>query len=95
MTFTRFDLPMFDFDRRRPAENVDHYRDAAVRLIDRVYVAFKVLKVTFLHAHSVTVLNGMAVFRSLPFFLGQNLARPQDALDILAAPWASACRPNR
>src|SRR5215471_43332 len=45
-----FDLPMFDFDRRRAAEDIDHHGDAAVRFVDRVHVAFKILEVAFFHA---------------------------------------------
>src|SRR5213080_1105543 len=53
----RFDLPMLNFDRRCPAENVDHDCHAAVRFIDRVNIAFKILKVTFLDPHPVAGLE--------------------------------------
>ena len=83
---------MFDFDRRRPAENVDHHRHAAVRLVDRVHVAFEVLKVAFLDPHPVARLERNGRLDAGAFFLGQHLARPQNPLDVLAAPSASACR---
>src|SRR5262245_56137417 len=78
----RLNLPMFDLDRRRAAENVDHHLHAAVGLVDRVYVAFEILEIAFLDANAVARLerNGRLDPRALLF--GQNLAGTQNPLDI-------------
>src|SRR2546423_15709983 len=47
------DLPMLNFYRRCPPENVDHDRHAAVGLVDRMNVAFEILKVAFLDPNPV------------------------------------------
>src|SRR5712671_5167433 len=76
----RLYLPMFDLDRRRPAENVDHDRHAAMRLIDGVHVPFEILKVTFLDPHAVPRLERDRRLHTGAFLFRQRLARPQDPL---------------
>ena len=48
-----FDLPVFQFDGSRAAEDVDHHRHAAVGLVDGVDFAFEILERPLVDLHPI------------------------------------------
>src|SRR5262249_5662417 len=52
-----FHLPIFQFDRRRAAENVDHDCDLAALQVDGAYFALEAFERAVLHFHAVADLE--------------------------------------
>ena len=51
------DLPVFQLDRSRAAENVNHHGHATVRLIDAINVPFEVLERTLVDLYAIAGLE--------------------------------------
>ena len=53
----RFDLPMFQLNRRGPAENVDNDTHAAAGFVDRVDFPFEVFKRAFIDLDAISLFH--------------------------------------
>ena len=74
-----FELPVFQFDRRRPAEDVDHDRHAAVLSVDRVDFAFQVLEHPFCDLDPISLVE---LERQLLGFVGLLFRLLHDLGDV-------------